>query len=404
MLWFSIGLASVAAAVLVVAIELRKKNAFIWIGAYLRKRRTSDLPSESLVHVMFCFVDHFEPKWGRPSTTVEQSRVASWCTRYSQMASRHIDADGVNPQHTFFYPEEEYEVEHLDRIAELCRQGFGEIEVHLHHDHDTADGLTAKINQFCNVLHRRHGALSRLEGDSRLRFGFIHGNWALDNSRGDGRWCGVNDEIQVLGRLGCYADFTLPSAPSDTQTRKINSIYYVTDDPKRPKSHDAGIDVESGRAASGDLMIIQGPLALNWARRKWGLMPRIENSDVRASNPPTGDRIDLWVRQHIHVKGRPDWVFIKVHTHGAQEGDMETLLGERADFMHNYLERNYNDGKKYALHYVTAREMFNIVKAAEEGCSGNPSRFRDHVIPRPEASRRTKNADITAGANGGRDS
>ena len=36
----------------------------------------------------------------------------------------------------------------------------------------------------------------------------------------DGRWCGLNNELILLRDLGCYADFTLPSAPSrpsDTQ-------------------------------------------------------------------------------------------------------------------------------------------------------------------------------------------
>ncbi|MEJ7636728.1 MAG: hypothetical protein WKF75_01760 [Singulisphaera sp.] len=50
----------------------------------------------------------------------------------------------------------------------------------------------------------------------------------------------VNNEIDVLRETGCYADFTLPSAPSPTQTRQINSIYYASDDPRRPKSHDRG--------------------------------------------------------------------------------------------------------------------------------------------------------------------
>jgi hypothetical protein len=40
--------------------------------------------------------------------------------------------------------------------------------------------------------------------------------------------------------------------------------------------------------------------------------------------------------------------------------------------MHEHLESVYNDGKNYVLHYVTAREMYNIVKAAEAGKSGDP--------------------------------
>ena len=220
-----------------------------------------------------------------------------------------------------------------------------------------------------------------------MAFGFIHGNWALDNSRHDGRWCGVNNEIQVLAELGCYADFTMPSAPSDTQTPKINSIYYATDDPHRPRSHDTGVDVEVGRPASGDLMLIQGPLALNWRDRKWGLMPRTENSDVRASSPPSPQRTDLWVQQHIHVRGRPEWLFIKVHTHGAQERDMDSLLGAPAQALYADLGQRYNDGQRHVLHYVSAREMYNIVKAAEAGEKGNPNHYRDYVLPPPKSSR-----------------
>jgi hypothetical protein len=392
LLWWLVPLAAVLAAAAVVAREFQRKNAGIWLPAYLRRRipRVTSGP----VHVMFCFVDHFEPKWGRPSAEVETRRVQEWCDRYARLASRHRDADGVAPQHTFFYPEEEYETHHLDALERLCRDGFGEIEVHLHHDNDTADGLREKITRFGRILHERHGALPRHRGTGRMMFGFIHGNWALDNSRCDGRWCGVNDELQVLSELGCYADFTLPSAPSDTQTRKINSIYHATDDPNAPRSHDSGVDVTAGRPGRGDRMIVQGPLALNWRRRKWGVIPRIENADVRATNPPTTDRIDLWVKQHVHVQGRPEWVFVKVHTHGCQEADMETLLGAPADAMFDHLERRYNDGARHVLHYVNSRELYNIVRAAEDGHAGDPGRYRDYELAPPATSPRFAGQDV----------
>ena len=37
----------------------------------------------------------------------------------------------------------------------------------------------------------------------------------------------------------------------------------------------------------------------------------------------------------------------------------------------------------FRLHYVTAREAYNIAKAAEQGHSGDPNDFRDYVIPQP---------------------
>ena len=50
--------------------------------------------------------------------------------------------------------------------------------------------------------------------------------------------------------------------------------------------------------------------------------------------------------------------------------------------MHEYLQDTYNDGVAWRLHYVTAREMYNIVKAAEAGETGDPGRCRDYVYRR----------------------
>lgn len=374
------------AAVVALLLEVRRKNMHLWLRSYLRRPRT-ERPS-GLMHVVFCFVDHFEPRWGNADVETECRRVDEWCRRYATLAARHRDADGCPPRHTFFYPEEEYRAEHLDKLVTLCAEGCGEIEVHLHHDRDTAAGLREKLTRFARELCERHGALPREPVTGNPQFAFIHGNWCLDNARPDGRWCGVNNELVVLQEAGCYADFTLPSAPSETQTSKINSIYYAIDDPERPKSHDNGVDVAVRGVPVGNLMIVQGPLALNWRRRKWGLLPRIENGDIRANALPSPDRVDLWVRQHIHVLHRPEWIFIKVHTHGTQECDMEALLGDPVDSMFSYLERAYNDGQRYALHYVSAREMYNIIKAAEAGLAGNPNDYRNYLVPPPSFTRR----------------
>ncbi|MEZ5461183.1 hypothetical protein [Dokdonella sp.] len=360
---------------------LRSRNMQIWLRSYLT--RPARPKTSGPVHVMFCFVDHFEPMWGKADLDTQRQRVDRWCRDYRAMAGRHRDADGRHPQHGFFYPEEEYVEEHLDKIAALCADGFGEIEIHLHHDNDTAENFNASMQRFCNTLHEKHGALVRDPRTGKLAFAFIHGNWSLDNSRADGRWCGINNELILLRELGCYADFTLPSAPSDTQTSTVNSIYYATDDPDKPKSHDRGEPVRVGGTPVGDLMIVQGPLALNWRSRRFGLIPRIENSDIRRNCPPTPERVDAWIETGIHVEGRPEWVFVKIHTHGTQEGDMDTLLGAEMDAMHAYLEKRYNDGVNHVLHYVTAREVYNIVKAAEAGERGNPAQYRDYILPAP---------------------
>src|SRR5690606_3441268 len=119
-------------------------------------------------------------------------RVRAWRERYPRLASEYHDADGRPPRHTFFFPGEQYRPEYLDALAELAQDGFGEVEVNLHHDGDTAVTLESKL---CDALERfaAHGHLAR-DRDGRIRYAFIHGNWALANARRDGRWCGVDAE------------------------------------------------------------------------------------------------------------------------------------------------------------------------------------------------------------------
>ncbi len=367
--------------------EVKTKHVMNWLPAYIRQKARPK--HNGLTHVMFCFVDHYEPKWNKVNIAQADARVETWYREYPEMAKQFKDSDGKSPQHSFFFPQEEYEMPHLEKLSGLCAEGFGEIEVHIHHDKDTEAGLVEKLTTFIDLLHKTHGALPLDPKTGKPSFCFIHGNWALDNSAG-GHHCGVNNELQVLSRLGCYADMTFPSAPSATQPPTINTIYYAEDDPHAPRSHDYGVAVKVGGTPSGDLLMIPGTLGLNWRMRKFGIIPKIENGEIRDSSPPSASRVDSWIKENIHIEGRPDWIFIKIHTHGTQEGAKEALLGKPIREMHRYLTTKYNDGKDYALHYVSAREMFNIVKAAEAGHSGNPNGYRDFILKRPDFKHRSR--------------
>jgi hypothetical protein len=215
------------------------------------------------------------------------------------------------------------------------------------------------------------------------RFAFVHGNWALANSRPDGRWCGVNEELEVLRQCGCYADFTMPSAPDPTQTRRINSIYYATGDPSLPKSHDDGDELGDGCRRSDDVVLVQGPLCVTWTPLGHRFLPKLENGNLAAGAPPTSRRLAAWLRTRVCVAGRPDWLFVKLHTHGCNESNWEALLGPPMVAMHRRLALLSRDGGPYALHYVTAREMYNIARAAESGASGDPGQYRDFHVGAP---------------------
>lgn len=357
---------------------LKKKNMTTWLPYYLYNKVFNKGHAKHK-HILFCFVDHYEPQWRTDDIEVERSRVDQWLNSYPTMAKKHRDADGHFPKHSFFYPEEEYREEHLSKIQSLCEEGYGETEIHLHHHDDTEANFRHNIQSFKKTLREKHSLLS-VDPEGNTGFAFIHGNWALDNSDPSGCNCGINNEITILKEENCFVDMTMPSAPHPTQTAQVNSIYMAIDDPNKPKSHNRGKRVELGKGLHGDLLIIQGPLCLNWKNRKFGIMPKIESGDIRSTIPPTKHRVDLWVKQDIHIKNAPEWVYIKIHTHGTQERDMETLLGQQTDDMFSYLEEKYNDGEKYTLHYVSAREMYNIARASSDGHTGNPNDYRDYYF------------------------
>src|SRR5262249_19780332 len=276
--------------------------------------------------------------------------------------------------------------DYLDALAGLCRAGFGEVEMHLHHHNDTAAGLKEKLLAFKELLAQRHGLLARHRDTGAVAYAFIHGNWALCNSRPDGSWCGVNNELDILRETGCYADYTLPSAPDRSQTRKINSIYYACDRPGRPKSHNWGTDVGAAAPPAGSLLLIQGPLLLDWGKRKLGVLPGLENGCLQGSQPPCLERLALWLKARVQVPARPDWFFVKLHAHGAEEVSHEALLGAPMVRFHEDLARLARDNPRFHYHYVTAREMYNLVKAAEAGWQGTVAAARDYELVAPATS------------------
>lgn len=356
------------------------KSIDIWLPGYVLSLLRRPKHWAKPAHLMFCIVDHFEPFVGEVDSGVARERVKYWRNNYIKVLGKFRDHDDVMPQHTFFYPQEQYDAFCLEELSKLCQMRCGEVEIHLHHRNDTPQGLKEKLVSFKTLLNEKHGLLG-MDDEKRIRYGFVHGNWALCNSNPDGDWCGVNEELKMLVETGCYADFTFPSAPSPTQPRTLNCIYRATDRDDKPRSHDYGVMVSAGiNNSKKGLMIIPGPLCLDWHRRKYAIFPRIENAELHAMNKPVNYRVELWVKTHICVFGKSEWVFVKVHTHGCVESNMRMLLDDAMVKMHEYLQKRYNDGQEWILHYVTARELYNIVRSAEDGRESTPEQYRDYEI------------------------
>jgi hypothetical protein len=168
----------------------------------------------------------------------------------------------------------------------------------------------------------------------------------------------------------------------------VNTILEAIDD-DGPKSYDHGIPLRVGRPIDDRaLVLVEGPLVLSATLNFRKLFIAIEDGNVHWIDPIDERRVDQWVSANVHVPGRPDWVFIKVHGHGAStDEDIEEWLGGHLERGLSYLESRYNDGVNYVLHYVTAREAYNLARAAAADQTGDPREYMDWVIPPYEASR-----------------
>jgi hypothetical protein len=352
----------------------------VWLGSYLRQTPRRWRRVEGDIHLLLCVADHYEPNLGGASDAIALRRVEQWVANYPRRLGGFRDSDGRPPRHSFFYPIETYHADHIDLLGELCQQGYGEVEIHLHHHNDTAENLRATLLEARDIFAQRHRQLALDRRTREVKYGFIHGNWALDNSHPNGCWCGVDNELDILRQTGCYADFTLPAAPDRAQTRTINSIYYAVGVPGRRKSHDTGTPAGTRRRPGNSLMSIQGPLVLNWSSRKWGVIPKVENGCIQGNQPPSITRLRNWLRAKVQVQTRPDWYFVKLHTHGANATNMEALFGEPAAMFHRDLAQLAAENPRFHYHYVTAREMFNLARAAEDGWTGTIADARDYEL------------------------
>lgn len=342
------------------------------------------------VHLVMAVADHFEPAIDhddgrkRVSRSEQERRLEWWSREYPKAIDDCRDHDGRPFVHTYFYPAEQYDEGLLEILAEHCHAGWGETEIHLHHGilhPDTAENTRRLLTDFRDRLAFRHRCLAVQEGSGQPRYGFVHGNFALANSA-DGRMCGVDSEMKILAETGCYADFTLPTGTlHPAQTAKINSLYEIGLPLDQAAPHRKGIDLRVGRAPHIFPLMVQGPLLPDLGRSRSGFRLVFENSGITPPNPLSLDRLALWKRARIHVAGRPDWLFIKLYCHSMDPTQEEAVIGNQ---FRKFLEQVVCGAKerKETLHFVTAREMANIILAACDGKEGNPGEYRDYRFKR----------------------
>jgi hypothetical protein len=351
------------------------------------------LEPEGPAHLVVVVANHFEPSWsergGLLPVDEQRRRLDRWCEVARATGEAVRDVDGTPFRHTNFYPAEQYHRPILDTMAALQREGFGEVEVHLHHGveaPDTEASLRRALVEFRDILAEEHNCLSREEGDAQPKYAFVHGNLALANSSG-GRFCGVDTEMRVLAETGCYVDMTLPAVPLEPQVPRINALFECVPPLEERVPHRKGPSLRVGRRPQRPV-IFTGPLVFDWNRRVKGLpVPRTDDGALAANYTNDFERLERWARARVAVRGRPEWVFLKLYCHGFFTHDQDACIGEGARrFWSEALEESERTGR-YRIHFASAREAFNISMAAVDGLGGDPNQYRDYRL-RPVMSER----------------
>jgi len=111
----------------------------------------------------------------------------------------------------------------------------------------------------------------------------------------------------------------------------------------------------------------------------------IENGALTGPNPPSLRRLGLWKQAGISVQGRPDWLFIKLHCHSMDPMQEAAVLGEPVRKFLRVLVGGAQQ-RSELLHFVSAREMVNMILAACDGREGNPGDYRDYRLQRNRAA------------------
>ena len=130
-------------------------------------------------------------------------------------------------------------------LAGMKRAGIADVDIHIHHDGEGQQNFVDRMSGFIETLVARHGLLRQPGRPHRSSAS----STAIGRSTIPAPMADVaasTTRSRCCAISGCYADFTMPSGNSPTQARTVNTIYWVTDDPLRPRSYDYGVPVLPG--------------------------------------------------------------------------------------------------------------------------------------------------------------
>jgi hypothetical protein len=366
-----VGRITIALALLFPIVLLYLDTGGMLLGSYFRWEFSTPVdveqvlfPRDIVVALMFVY----EP-------SVDSGGMRDLLKMFASLAAEHTDSDGRKFQLTFACPGRDTDSTTLYMLTDYCRRGLGEVEYLIPWDYSSEVSMRDELGQGLRFFNSR-GWMSTV--GSEIRFAVV------GEGRGDER--GGDDfrkQASVLSDLGCYADMSFPGARNSLQQSSVNTMFMVSSADYDP--YNESDELRAGRLGKGGLLVVEGPFLIDWTDWRFTLRPYVEDGYLSPETPPDPGRVDSWVRANVHVIGQPNWIFVKLTIGGLSNAASAQSLGHSFDQSLMYLEEVYNDSEMYRLHYVTAREMYNVAMAAQALQNGDAGLFRDYLIEPYEA-------------------
>jgi len=361
-----------SAILLFFLIRAHSDSGMMWLVPYLKWEFSTSVDREQVAYPQDIVLAVVCPVTAETDTIAMEQVLDS----LSGVLSDHKDRDSSIVRITFVTYADSTR---LRLLTDFCKSGFGEVEYLLRSECDTVPDAGQMLDDDLDILKSFGWAMT---DDSEVRFAVLqrravsrHLNREIDSS------------LNHLAARGCYLDLSESHRHNISRSTIVNSIYLVSTHAEEPGSFANQCELVAGKLGRGRLLVVDSPLLIDWSDWRDWYVPLVEDGKLTPGIPADSNRVNSWIRANVHVTGQPNWIFVKLVTDSLLHVESASLLIASIDRMLEYLERLPDDGQ-YRIHYVTAREMYNIARAAEAGESGDADDFRDYLIRPYRASSR----------------
>jgi len=283
----------------------------------------------------------------------------------------------------------------MSHVKTLAHLGY-DIHLHIHHERWTRSELTnhdwketfkkesITDSELFELFVKGSMEEFRKYGLPIRDWGFVHGRWALNAS--DPLSCNITDEIEILRRNGCVADFTMPAGRSQC-TPSMKGIFVIKPQDK-PKCYNTGGMIDRGThllddpnafiicyPSSNYMYVSLDNLILRVGTRSDTLFRSLIAKDNSWAPEDPKVIIQEWILCS-HILDRT--LVIKTHSHNMRlsfwdDKTTGSLINNSPIFSSRQKERMYllqeicKDNNLEDLKQVTARELIKFVRWVDGG-------------------------------------